>query len=220
MIDPTAQSALIGLIEVRRYRAIVLRQLGRPADSEAAIASAQALARANQMAVPLVAARLTRTSATTDDVRGNELAADAGLTSSRQDFTQVVPSTRPVAETALLQAGVAAKQGNTARAVELCRIGAGTAARTALGHRPGAAGTLPGILRGRSRPSSRRPTGAAGADVRDGGVGTGQRDQPGDRRGGGAAGGQRARSEGGGGDPPPAGRRRQGLRTCIANATR
>ena len=35
-----------------------------------------------------------------------------------------MPSTRPVAETALLQAGVAAKGGNAARAVELCRIGA------------------------------------------------------------------------------------------------
>ncbi|HME23576.1 MAG TPA: CHAT domain-containing tetratricopeptide repeat protein [Acetobacteraceae bacterium] len=123
-IDPTAQSALIGLIEVRRYRAIVLRQLGRPAESAAAIASAKALARANQMGVPLVSARLTRTSATTDDVQGDELAADAGLSASRQNFTQVVPRTRPVAETALLQAGVAAKQGDTARAVDLCRVGA------------------------------------------------------------------------------------------------
>jgi CHAT domain-containing protein len=122
-IDPTAQSALIGLIEVRRYRAIVLRQLGRQAESAAAIASAEALARANQMGVPLVSARLTRTSATTDDVQGNELAADSGLSASRQNFTQVVPRTRPVAETALLQAGVAAKQGDTARGVELCRIG-------------------------------------------------------------------------------------------------
>ena len=124
MIDPTAQSALIGLIEVRRYRAIVLRQLGRAAESEAAIASARALARANQMGVPLVSARLTRTGATTDDVRGDVLSADTGFSSARQNFTQVVPSTRPVAETALLQAGVAAKQGNIGRAVELCRAGA------------------------------------------------------------------------------------------------
>jgi CHAT domain-containing protein len=121
--DPTAQSALIGLIEARRYRAIVLRQLGRPADSEAAIASAQALARANQLTVPLVSARLTRTSATTDDVRGNVLEADTGLTASRRDFTQVVPRTRPVAETALLHAGLAARQKDSARAVELCRFG-------------------------------------------------------------------------------------------------
>jgi CHAT domain-containing protein len=122
-IDPTAQSALIGLVEVRRYRSIALRLLGRTAESEAAIASAQALASANRMGVPLVSARLTRTSATADDVRGDESAADSGLSASRQDFTQVVPSTRPVAETALLQAGVAAKRGDTARAIELCRTG-------------------------------------------------------------------------------------------------
>ena len=46
------------------------------------------------------------------------------LSASRQNFTQVVPRTRPVAETALLQAGVAARQGDTARAVELCHVGA------------------------------------------------------------------------------------------------
>jgi len=49
MTDPTAQSALMGLIEVRRYRAIVLRRLGRVPESEAAVASAQTLARANQI---------------------------------------------------------------------------------------------------------------------------------------------------------------------------
>ena len=124
MIDPTAQSALIGLIEVRRYRAIVLRQLGRAAESEAAISSARALARANQMGVPLVSARLTRTGATTDDVRGDLLSADTGFSSAHQNFNQVVPSSRPVAETALLQAGIAVKQGNVGRAVELCRAGA------------------------------------------------------------------------------------------------
>jgi CHAT domain-containing protein len=124
MTDPTAQSALLGLIEVRRYRAIVLRRLGRLPESEAAIASAQTLARANQIGVPLVAARLTRTSATTDELRGDEGLADSGLLLSRRNFTQVVPQTRPVAVTALLQAGVAAKQGDAARALTLCRLGA------------------------------------------------------------------------------------------------
>jgi len=121
MVDPTVQSALMGLIEVRRYRAIVLRQLGRPADSQAAIESAETLARANRMVVPLVSARLTRTDATTEDVSGNALAAVSGLASSRQDFTQVVPQTRPVAETELLEAAVFARQGNTADAMDLCR---------------------------------------------------------------------------------------------------
>lgn len=121
MVDPTVQSALMGLIEVRRYRAIVLRQLGRPAESVAAIESAETLARANRMVVPLVSARLTRTDATTQDVRGNALAAVSGLATSRQDFSQVVPQTRPVAETELLQADVAARRGNTAQAMDLCR---------------------------------------------------------------------------------------------------
>jgi CHAT domain-containing protein len=123
MIDPTAQSAVIGLIEVRRYRSIVLRQLGRSAESETAIASAESLARANHMIVPLVSARLTRTSAATEGVKGNQLAAESGLLSSRQNFSQVVPRTRPVAATALLQAGVAVKQGNVSGAITLCRFG-------------------------------------------------------------------------------------------------
>src|SRR5690348_9189011 len=37
MADPSAQSALMGLIETRRYRAIVLRRLGRVAEGEAVI---------------------------------------------------------------------------------------------------------------------------------------------------------------------------------------
>jgi CHAT domain-containing protein len=121
MVDPTVQSALMGLIEVRRYRSIVLRQLGRPAESVAAINSAETLAQANRMVVPLVAARLTRTDAAVQDVRGNALAAVSGLATSRQDFTQVVPQTRPVAETELLQADVSARQGNTVQAMDLCR---------------------------------------------------------------------------------------------------
>jgi CHAT domain-containing protein len=124
MTDPTAQSALMGLIETRRYRAIVLRRMGRMPESEAAITSAQSVAHANQISVPLVAARLTRTSATTDDARGEQGLADSGLSLSRQNFIQVVPQTRPVAVTALLQAGVAAKRGDAVRVLALCRLGA------------------------------------------------------------------------------------------------
>ena len=123
MIDPTAQSALMGLIEVHRYQSIVLRRLGRPEESAAAIASAQTLAKANRMGVPLVTARLTRTSATAQDLLGDTGAAESGLAASRIDFTQVVPQTRPVAETSLLQAGVAAKQGDTADAAARCQRG-------------------------------------------------------------------------------------------------
>ncbi len=119
--DPTEQSALMGLIEVKRYQSIVLRQLGKPTESAVAIAQAQMLARTNCLAVPLVAARLVRTSATSDDARGNVIAAADGFAASRVNFAQVVPQTRPLAETMLLQAGVAARQNDTARAIGLCR---------------------------------------------------------------------------------------------------
>lgn len=123
LTNPTAKSALIGLIEVDRYQAIVLRGLGRRAEAEAVIAAARTLTEANRMDVPLVSARLTRTSATVDDSGGNAVSAGVGLSAARRNFGQVLPSTRPVAETALLQAGVAARAGDTSLAIAHCRVG-------------------------------------------------------------------------------------------------
>ena len=40
LTDPQAQSALLGLIEARRYRGVVLRMMGRTAEADAALASA------------------------------------------------------------------------------------------------------------------------------------------------------------------------------------
>jgi CHAT domain-containing protein len=116
MVDPTAQTALLGLIETYRYRAIALRLLNRQGEAEAQIAHAEMLARANQMAVPLVSARLTRTAATA----GAPGAAETVLAQSQQDFNQVLPQTRPVAETELLQAAQLARQGNIEQAIALC----------------------------------------------------------------------------------------------------
>jgi CHAT domain-containing protein len=123
MTDPSAQSALMGLIEVGRYQSIALRQLGNGPQSAAAIASAQDLANANRLTVPLVSARLTRTSATADDLLGKTGTAASDLSAARAEFSQIVPQTRPVAETALLQASVAAKRGVASRALSMCRTG-------------------------------------------------------------------------------------------------
>ncbi len=121
MIDPTAQSAMMGLIETWRYRAIALRRLGRAADSTAAIASANDLAAANRMLVPLVTARLTRTAATIASANGDVGLAENGLAASHQDFTAILPQTRPVAETILLQAAEYVRTGETGRALGSCR---------------------------------------------------------------------------------------------------
>ena len=119
--DPTTQSALMGLLETKRYAAIVLRRLGRTEEAEAEVGSARRIAATNGLQIPLVTARLTRTAATTARALGQTELAAAGLARSATDFTTVLPETRPVAETALLQAGELAQQGQDAQALRLCR---------------------------------------------------------------------------------------------------
>jgi CHAT domain-containing protein len=119
--DPTEQSALMGVLETRRYEAIVLRHMGRAEDSAAVIAAAQRIATANDLVLPLVTARLTRTAATAAGAAGESNTAETGLARSAVAFGEVLPQTRPVAETGLLDAAELARQGQTARALELCR---------------------------------------------------------------------------------------------------
>ena len=111
----------MGVMETRRYQAIVLRHMGRTEDSAALIAAAQRLADANDLVLPLVTARLTRTAATAAGAAGRIDTAEAGLARSAVAFTEVLPQTRPVAETDLLDAAELARQGQTARALALCK---------------------------------------------------------------------------------------------------
>ncbi len=121
--DPTAQSALMGLIETLRYQAVAERRLGNLAAARAAVGRAQALAQATGMDVPLVTARLVRTAAVTDEQQGHLAPAESGLAQAVSGFGEILPQTRPVAETELLQAADALRQGQPGRAVRLCRAG-------------------------------------------------------------------------------------------------
>ena len=58
LTDPRAQAALLGLIEVRRNRAVVLRIMGHDTEAQAALTSATDLARGNGLSRPIVNARL------------------------------------------------------------------------------------------------------------------------------------------------------------------
>ena len=71
LTDPSAQSALLGLIEARRNAALVLRHLHSLAESQAMLASASRLARANGLDRPIVAARLLRTRGITAEDAGH-----------------------------------------------------------------------------------------------------------------------------------------------------
>jgi CHAT domain-containing protein len=123
--SPVTQTALLGVIETWRYQTIALRGLGDDAASRAAMANANRIAEANDLDPPVLNARLDRTSASLAAASGQNHAAITDLASAASDFAAVLPGTRPVAETALLQGAVFGKQQKTAQALASCRRGIG-----------------------------------------------------------------------------------------------
>ena len=125
IVDKAEQSALLGLIETRRYQSIVLRDMGRPAESEAAIRRGADLAASQGMRQPVMTARLLRTAAT---IAASSDDAVSGLGLSSIAFGQALPGTRPVASTELLRAARLAHDNRTDAALAACRR-AGTVLR-------------------------------------------------------------------------------------------
>jgi CHAT domain-containing protein len=137
LLDPAQRNALIGVIETRRYEAIVLRDLHRPDEAAAAISSAERLASASGMSDPILTSRLYRTSATTAGAAGNVTAAVNGLSRSSAAFDQAQPDTRPMAETELLRAAESAREGDGSGAIGLCRQAVALLKRIDVGVAPG-----------------------------------------------------------------------------------
>lgn len=73
LTDVSTRSALMGLIEVRRYKAIVLRGLGRDAESAKELAAARQLAAANGLNAAVLRARMDRTAAALDASKGEQI---------------------------------------------------------------------------------------------------------------------------------------------------
>jgi CHAT domain-containing protein/tetratricopeptide (TPR) repeat protein len=121
LTDPRAQSALLGLIEVRRNRAVVLRSMGRNDEADALLTSATDLARGNGLSRPLLNARLYRTSGMTAAARGLDEQALADLVQSSSAFDRSLPDSKPLAETYLLRATQLQKAGKGASALPICR---------------------------------------------------------------------------------------------------
>ncbi|WP_372620172.1 CHAT domain-containing protein [Falsiroseomonas sp.] len=122
---PQVRSALLGLIEVRRYRGVALRALGRPAEAEAAVRGAVTLARSNRVVAPVVSARLTRSAAMVEAQQGDTAGAASGLSRAALAFARGLPGTRPVARTELLRAGVMASLGRQEEVLASCRVAVG-----------------------------------------------------------------------------------------------
>jgi CHAT domain-containing protein len=120
LTDPRAQSALLGLIEARRNRAVVLRVLGRNADADALLKSTSDLAAGNGLARPIVNARLYRTTALTSVAQGQDSQALAQLQQSTVAFDRALPGSKPLAETYLLRAREQLRGGHGADALPVC----------------------------------------------------------------------------------------------------
>lgn len=121
--DPVARSALLGLVEVWRYRGLVLRDLGRTAESAAQLRAALDLARANGLNQPLLMARLYRTGAMTLAATGRHDGAADVLDRSLAAFGRVLPDSRPVAVTLMVRGRQLALAGRTGDALDACRDG-------------------------------------------------------------------------------------------------
>jgi CHAT domain-containing protein len=119
--DTVQDSAVLGLIESRRYAAVALRQLGRAADGDTEAEAAADLTRRAGLNDRALTARLLRTAGTIAQVEGRDADAGSRLSASAAAFEQSLPGSRPVAVTDLLRAGVLAHGGRLDEALEPCR---------------------------------------------------------------------------------------------------
>jgi CHAT domain-containing protein len=120
ILDPTQQTALIGIIEAERNQSIALRHLHRDPEADAAIAAAVALADAHGMRQAKLTSRLYRTAAANAAAEGNQSEAASGLSYSAAAFSDAFPGTRPVAVTRMLQAAALHRDGDDAAAFSRC----------------------------------------------------------------------------------------------------
>ncbi|MEE3500614.1 CHAT domain-containing tetratricopeptide repeat protein [Acidiphilium acidophilum] len=125
LLSPVSQQALLGVIETLRYSGVVLADLGDQRAAGAKLRQSAMIARANGIDAPILKARLDRTAATIEANTGDTGAAAAQLAQAARNFSQALPGSRPVADTAMLQGAVLARAG----VALLDRLRLGTSAR-------------------------------------------------------------------------------------------
>lgn len=113
--------ALSGLIEARRYQAVVLRDLNRKAESDLAMKSAEDVARNAALDRAELTARLSRTAAVSASLAGDRALALSSFRASNGAFQRAYPASRPLALIGLLRAKELVQSGDAEAAVPVCR---------------------------------------------------------------------------------------------------
>ncbi len=121
LIDPVVQSSLLGIVEVRRNRAIAFKEAGQQDEATKSLLSAADLSRANNLLQPIVTSRLYRTQGMLDDNLGEHTSATLRLSLSSNSFTRVLPGSRSYAITGLLHARELLRTDGPESAVPVCR---------------------------------------------------------------------------------------------------
>ena len=121
LVDPLVQSALKGLVEVRRYQSVALRKTGQIDMAQTAMRSAERLAAANALVQPIIGARVSRTAAQIDAEEHDETASSRRLERAATDFRLALPLTRPFAATELLRAATQLRNGDVSGTIERCQ---------------------------------------------------------------------------------------------------
>jgi CHAT domain-containing protein len=122
LADPRAELAMVGWIEARRNRALVLAKLGRREEAEGLVASAIGLARANGVDQPMLSGRLYRTLAVAASNQGASTTSAVDLARSSGRFEVALPGSKTLAETELLRAAALQRSGRSGSAVAACRV--------------------------------------------------------------------------------------------------
>ena len=136
LTDPSAQSALLGLIEARRNEALVLRDLHQVKEADAVLRSASRLAQANGLDRPIVAARLDRTAALAAAASGDSSLAMTDLAAASAAFSRALPGSKSYADTELLRAAQLERQHQADAALPLCQSAVRTLQALKAGTRP------------------------------------------------------------------------------------
>ncbi len=120
-VGPYERAAELGVVEVRRARAVAYRLLDEPADATRSAEASNRSLRAYGLRDPRATARILRTEASAYAAAGEQSTALNTWELAADNFGRALPGSRSYAETQLLLADQLARAGKNAPALVACR---------------------------------------------------------------------------------------------------